>query len=669
MPSTGKQAILAAAVWMLAAATFSAKAAASENPLAPELLLFEEPVVIAASKHEQKVTEAPSAVTIVTADDIRKFGYRTLADLLRSVRGFYVTYDRGYAYIGVRGFSRPDDFGGRILLLLDGHRLNDPLYDTAASAMDFILDVDLIDRVEIIRGPGSSLYGNNAFFAVINVITRSSHDFNGPEMSGSGGSFDTYSGRATYGQTFSNGVGVVLSGTYYHSNGNPDLYIEAYDTPPTSDGVAHHLDDDRSKSAFANVTFKDLSLEGAYVDRDKQNPTAKWGTVFGDPSFVTNDKHGYVELKFDHEFRDTWHVLAKGYYDHYSYTGDYPYDVASEGDPPDVVINRDDTVAEWAGADLQVSKVVFEKHRLTGGAEYRNDFHVSLANYDVDPHTSYADRSIANQNAAVFFQDEFQMLNNLILSAGVRYDYVNSNYNRVNPRVALIYSPRHETTLKFLYGTAFRAPNAYESYFEDGGLTTKVNPDLKPETVTTYELVGEQGIGNHLRASVSGFYSKTKDLIGSVIDPSDELYIYDNADTVKAYGTEVELDGRWSNGMRGRASYAFTETDDQSTGKRLDNSPQHLVKLNLVAPLYEDKAFAGFELQYTSSRNTFEGGKVDGFTVANLTLSAQKFWRGLEASASVYNLFNEKFSDPSASFPYAIEQDGTTFRVKLTYHF
>ena len=106
-----------------------------------------------------------------------------------------------------------------------------------------------------------------------------------------------------------------------------------------------------------------------------------------------------------------------------------------------------------------------------------------------------------------------------------------------------------------------------------------------------------------------------------------------------------------------------------SPSKGLDNSPQHLVKLNLIAPLYQDKAFAGFELQYTSERTTFAGSRTDGFTVANLTLYAQNFWHGVEASASLYNLFDERFSDPSASFPYAIQQDGRIFRVKLTYHF
>ena len=147
--------------------------------------LMELPVltVVTASKREQKTTEAPAQATVVTADDIRAYGYRTLADILRSVPGFYVTNDRSYGYVGVRGFSRPGDFGGRVLLLLDGHRMNDSIYDTAAVLNDFIVDVDLIERVEIIRGPGSALYGNNAFFAVVNVFTKRASRFKNGEAS------------------------------------------------------------------------------------------------------------------------------------------------------------------------------------------------------------------------------------------------------------------------------------------------------------------------------------------------------------------------------------------------------------------------------------------------------------------------------------------------------
>ncbi|WP_347272711.1 Plug domain-containing protein [Candidatus Kuenenia sp.] len=128
-----------------------------------DLMEIEIATVYAASKYKQKVTEAPSSVSIVTVDDIKKYGYRTLADILRSIRGLYVTYDRNYSYLVSMGFLRSGDYNSRYLSMVDGLRLNDAVYDTASIGTEFVLDVDLIDRVEVIRGPGSSLYGSNAF--------------------------------------------------------------------------------------------------------------------------------------------------------------------------------------------------------------------------------------------------------------------------------------------------------------------------------------------------------------------------------------------------------------------------------------------------------------------------------------------------------------------------
>lgn len=185
-----------------------------------EALLFQEiPSVYGASKYEQKVTEAPSSISIVTASEVKKYGYRTLADILRSLRSFFVTYDRNYSYVTVRGFGRPGDYNTRILLLVDGHRINDNIYDGALVGTEFILDVDLIDRVEVIRGPGSSLYGSNAFFAVVNVITRRGRNLNGVEVSGEAGSYDTYKGRVSYGNRYQNGAEAVFSGSAYDSKG------------------------------------------------------------------------------------------------------------------------------------------------------------------------------------------------------------------------------------------------------------------------------------------------------------------------------------------------------------------------------------------------------------------------------------------------------------------
>src|SRR5438445_3702943 len=198
---------------------------------------MEIPTVEAASKYKQKITEAPASVTIIGADEVKKYGYRTLADILRSAPGLYVTYDRNYSFLGVRGFNLGDS-NDRVLLLVDGHRINNSLSDSAFIGTEFILDADLIDRVEVIRGPGSSLYGNNAFLGVINVITRKGRDMtgNGAEVSGEAASFDTYKGRVTYGNKFKKGLQLLLSGSIYDSAGQGRLFYKEFVKPGVPGG-------------------------------------------------------------------------------------------------------------------------------------------------------------------------------------------------------------------------------------------------------------------------------------------------------------------------------------------------------------------------------------------------------------------------------------------------
>src|ERR1700728_3482189 len=186
------------------------------------LMQLQVPTVVSASKFEQKATEAPSSVTVLTSDDIKHYGYRTLAEILESVPGFYTTYDRNYSYLGASGVNT-GNANDRILLLVNGHRINNDLNDSAAIDTSFILDVDLIDRVEIIRGPSSVLYGNNAFFGVINVITRQGKQVDGSEVSGMYGSYNAYSGRVSIGDLFTNGLQFLLSGTIYNDDGPENL--------------------------------------------------------------------------------------------------------------------------------------------------------------------------------------------------------------------------------------------------------------------------------------------------------------------------------------------------------------------------------------------------------------------------------------------------------------
>lgn len=626
--------------------------------------------VISASKYEQKAAEAPSSVSVVTAEEIRKYGYRTLADILSSLRSFYITYDRNYNFIGVRGFAPPGDFNTRLLLLVDGHRINDGIFDTATIGTEFILDVDLIDRVEVIRGPSSSLYGSNAFFGVINVITRRGKDLKGIEVSGEAASFGTFKGRATYGNRFGNGLEVLLSGTAFRSEGQ-NLFFPEFNDPATNNGIAEKRDGDKFRSFFSTLAYRDFTFQAAYISREKTIPTGSYGTVFNDPGNRTVDDRYYVDLKYDGSIDEKTSIAARVFYDWYGYRGDYVFsDNAVNPVPPFRFVNKDDTRNAWWGAEGKLTRRMLETHRLTVGAEYRDYFRQDQKNFNETPFESRLDDRRSTRVWAIYLQDEFEIAKGLILNAGVRHDRYSTFGGTTNPRVALIYNPRPKTTLKLLYGKAFRAPDVFEMFYTDGGITQKANPALRPEKIETVEGVVEQSIGDHLRLLAAVYSNKITDLITQETDPVDTLLVYRNVGPVRARGVETGLNGRWGNGLEGRASYTYQETTD-GLGQRLVNSPRHLAKLNLIAPLFAEKVFAGGETQYVGKRTSLQGDIARAYYVVNLTLYGRDLVAGLDASASVYNLFDDRYGDPTGNKnpEDILSQDGRSFRAKLTYRF
>ncbi|MGB5396910.1 MAG: TonB-dependent receptor, partial [Gammaproteobacteria bacterium] len=421
--------------------------------------------VFTASKFSQKTSEAPSRVTVITAEDIRAYGYRTLNDVLESVPGIYSSYDRNYSYLGVRGFGLAGDYNTRVLLLLDGQRINDNIYDSFGTDFDGIVNVDLIRRVEFSSGPGSAIYGANAFFGVINIITKSGEEIAGLQTSVDYASENSRRARITGGEIFDNGVEMLLSVSAYKSDG-ADIYFAEFDDPTTNFGIAQGLGYEDAQNLFVKLKYDSWGFELAHNDRTKGIPTASYEQEFNLAPSETIDTLSRAGLTYDAAINSSSEVFGSLSFGRYVYTGDFIYDY------PPITVNRDDSVGEWWNLDLRYQTTYFDKQRIILGAEYQNNGEQYQANYDVDPFASYLDDNHSSKLYGLYVQDEIRLSSQFIVNAGIRYDrntyetgVTNNVKSIVNPRLALIYLLQPETTLKLIYGTAYRNANAYELYY------------------------------------------------------------------------------------------------------------------------------------------------------------------------------------------------------------
>ncbi len=246
-----------------------------------------------------------------------------------------------------------------------------------------------------------------------------------------------------------------------------------------------------------------------YGTREKGIPTAPYGTLFNNPGTRTTDSHSYIDLRYQHTFANSWDVLARTFYDRYTYQGTYIY--SSPLDSSQISPNLDFADGKWWGAELQVTKTVLRRNRITAGGEYRDNLRQDQINYNLNPYLLLLDDKRQSFVGALYLQDELTITKSLSLNVGFRYDYYSALQASTDPRVALIYRPWRQTAFKFIYGEAFRVPNVYELYYSIP--PNLANPALTPEKIRNTEFVWEQGLGSHLWFSTSAFYSSIQGLI------------------------------------------------------------------------------------------------------------------------------------------------------------
>ncbi len=654
--------------WVVLGCLALASAIAGAPAVAEDALRLEdllEMKVSSAARRPQSPAEAPSMVSVISAAEIRVFGWRNVGEALASLNGVHLSYDRSYSYMGVRGFGRPGDFTSRVLLMIDGHPINDSIYDQASVGSEFPLDISLVDRIEYVPGAGSVMYGGNAILAVVNVVTRTGAG-TGHRLHlniAEGGGVDAV---GTAGWRDSSGNDGLLSIARERSRGR-DLYFESYQSG-AANAWSRGLDHEANDRLFAQFRRGGFAAALILHERLKGVPGGPFGIDLGHPGSQVRDRRLQGNLRFEHQIDPmsslnfSAHVMDVRYDGHWFYSGT---------DQPDGMEARS------LGGEVSLTSRAWAGHTWLAGLSLRRDGTRRQFSSSLNSNTP-------RSAVGLFVQDDMALGERVTLSAGLRFDQVHGNgsYRHLSPRFALIYRPALRTVIKAIAGSAFRPPNAYETDYAFSG-TNIANPDLRSERSRTAELGFSHDFDAASGMGGSLYRTRLEDLITIERNAGSNLQQHHNVGRVEAKG--LELYGRGQLGTAiWRSSIAWQSVRHES-GADLANAPRHLAKMLIDQPLNAGLRL-GLEAYYTGARTTDSGqvnragAKVGGHFVVHLALGGI-LSRELEWQLKINNLFDRNFGNVvgtefSNNFPGVqqspmplVIQDGRTLSARLRWTF
>lgn len=642
---------------IVAALAISLPAQATTDLTALSLEQLLQVSIIGASKYEQQQGEIAAAASVITRQEIRAFGWRTLEEALVTLPGLHFTYDRQYRGIGARGLGLPGDLNTRLLVTIDGNRVNDPLFDTAPVGRLLPLDVDLIERIEFIPGPGSALYGQNAMFGVVNIVTRDPRRVGAEAAAGYDGPQNTSELRVGWGGRVGGDVDLLVSLSGMRSQGE-DRRFEFGTAGIT--GVAAGLDGERDYELFANLRRGPWSLQVIAGNRRKDDPTAAYQSDPLVPGQYQADRLAIAQFEYQDRFAaDTAQLTARLFYGHERYRSRLNYGGAFDF-PAD---------GQWRGGEVRLLYTGLTNRKLLFGVEGQDNFRVEQK-VEI-PSAQMTKRLISSEDRryGLFAQDEWHLAPTLLTTLGLRVDRNDKTRTQISPRVGLIWRAHPATTIKGLYGRAHRAPNAYERDYDDG-VAMVGNQALAPECIDTFEGVIDQRIGRDLTLRASVYRWRLQSLITMGIDPVSGFSQYQSGLPVRASGVEMSADRTWTNGARLRSSILYQAAHQEGSG-RLVNSPRWLAKLNGSSPLPWAGLHAAYEWRFEGARLTRDGTALGGVSISNVALVVDGWIRDLTVTLGVRNLFNKIYAHPAAetNWQNALEQDGRSIRLRFNYRF
>ena len=558
----------------------------------PESRATVDKIVVSATKTPHTLGDVPVAAEVITREELLEENVQTVQQALEKVTGIAVEANSGSW--GNKGNVMIHGLNARhTLVLIDGQRI----LGGHQNAVDFQqISIEMIERIEILKGPSSALYGSDAMGGVINIITRGAPDK--PEFSGSlaMGTRSTTIGNVSAGAG-SGKVGGRVNYTYRESEG-VDKEVDPYHEYILQGTLSFDLSDKMELDIKPYYSYHDMEKQDRYQERYGFNAFFKWQPDEYSTARIRGSLFNYHHWTED---RGTDYVLD-----------DYELEIG-------------------------YSRLLFEKHLVSAGYEFWQE------ERDDESKSLFVDQNLHS----FYLQDEID-LSPVVLVLGARLDAHESWGEEISPKASLMYKASNELTFRASVGTAFKAPSLLKLYGDwmMGPYMVHANPDLKPEKSLGYQAGAEYAFSKNVTGKVSLFRNELEDLIDTRIvrvgPPPWDMY-YENVDEAMTQGVEVNLNAHLNSNISARAGYTLLDTENKLTGKELARRPDHkfFAAMDFKIPTADIRMC--IESLYTGERwdNAENTVRLDDFWIWSVS-AAKEFSEHTEVFVKVNNIFDEK---------------------------
>ena len=655
------------------------------------------------------VFQSAAVTSVVTAEQIKSMGATELHEVLETVPGVHAsllpnTYDYSYSMRGIRNAQNSE-----VLILLNGTRITTPFSGTLMTGLE--LPIEAIQQVEVIRGPGSALYGADAFAGVINIITKKAKDINGKVLGVRAGDHGTQSGWGQYGAQWV-GWEIATSLQYQHTDGDSGRIVNA-DAQTGFDGLfgTHASHAPGPMNTNYETLNGHLNLQRKHWDIGFWAFNSNSGTRAGaagalDPTGTGNAEQYLGDVRFSTEdWLDNWELMAHASYqqaDGQAQTHLFPNNatlpVGSDGN---INISNPTSLSSFPdGLNLNLGRIEkipsielsaiykgLDKHimRFSSGFRYEGITTSDSRNFGYGvPLPAVVNGTLTNVTGtalaylpnthrtigSLVAQDEWQLATDWQLTAGLRYDRYSDFGGTFNPRVALVWDINKQLTSKLLYGKAFRAPNFSEQFTQNNSVVLG-NRNLKPETINTYEWALNYRPFSSLSTAVNVYYYQIDKLISAVPDPGTGINIYQNSGDQNGYGTELEGNWQVTEQWNVKGNYAWQHAINNATNSSVTGVPEHHVYVALgwqFLPQWQLQP----QLNWIGGRTGLAGRnqQLSDYETTDFTLRGKKLLGHLNLAASLRNAFDTKYYEPTnLQLPTTLPMQGRSFYLEASVNF